>query len=163
MDEDINVKKETNYQAVLGNNQSLESSLSNLQDKWTEIIRELNEKMKTMPGLDSMMNEVYIKRQEALDLYYGTMKIQAARTRDYKFKASSIYNALKSGQNGLRYTNEAAITMQIEAKLSAEKECLDLLTNFTNFMKETVQTIDNIIYGINPKIKIYEMINGLKF
>ena len=119
--------------------------------------------MKTLPELDTMMNEVYMKRQEALDLYYGTMKIQSARTRDYNNKAASIYNALKGGQNGLRYTNEAAITMQIEAKLSAEKECIDLLSNFTNFMKETVQTIDNIIYGINAKIKIYEMINGLKF
>jgi hypothetical protein len=119
--------------------------------------------MKTLPELDTMMNEVYMKRQDALDLYYGTMKIQSARTRDYRNKAACIYNALKGGQNGLRYTNEAAITMQIEAKLSAEKECIDLLSNFTNFMNETVQTIDNIIYGINAKIKIYEMINGLKF
>ena len=152
-----------NNQTSVSSNQSLEASLSNLQDKWTETVRQLNEQMKTMPGLDTMMNEVYMRRQDAIDLYYGTMKIQSARTRDYKVKASNIYNALKSGQNGLRYTNEAAITMQIEAKLSAEKECIDLLTNFTNFMKETVQTIDNIIYGINPKIKIYEMINGLKF
>lgn len=152
-----------NNQTSVSSNQSLEASLSNLQDKWTETVRQLNEQMKTMPGLDTMMNEVYMRRQDAIDLYYGTMKIQSARTRDYKVKASNIYNALKSGQNGLRYTNEAAITMQIEAKLQAEKECIDLLTNFTNFMKETVQTIDNIIYGINPKIKIYEMINGLKF
>ena len=152
-----------NNQTSGSNNQSLEVSLSNLQDKWTDIIKQLNEQMKTLPELDTMMNEVYMKRQEALDLYYGTMKIQSARTRDYNNKAASIYNALKGGQNGLRYTNEAAITMQIEAKLSAEKECIDLLSNFTNFMKETVQTIDNIIYGINAKIKIYEMINGLKF
>lgn len=152
-----------NNQTSGSNNQSLEVSLSNLQDKWTDIIKQLNEQMKTLPELDTMMNEVYMKRQEALDLYYGTMKIQSARTRDYKNKAAIIYNALKGGQNGLRYTNEAAITMQIEAKLSAEKECIDLLSNFTNFMKETVQTIDNIIYGINAKIKIYEMINGLKF
>ena len=152
-----------NNQTSGSNNQSLEVSLSNLQDKWTDIIKQLNEQMKTLPELDTMMNEVYMKRQEALDLYYGTMKIQSARTRDYKNKAASIYNALKGGQNGLRYTNEAAITMQIEAKLSAEKECIDLLSNFTNFMKETGQTIDNIIYGINAKIKIYEMINGLKF
>ena len=157
--DDNNVNNQSNG----SNNQSLETSLSNLQDKWTDIIKQLNEQMKTLPGLDTMMNEVYMKRQEALDLYYGTMKIQSARTRDYKNKASIIYNALKGGQNGLRYTNEAAITMQIEAKLSAEKECIDLLSNFTNFMKETVQTIDNIIYGINPKIKIYEMIHGLKF
>ena len=37
------------------------------------------------------------------------------------------------------------------------------IMNFTNYLKETIQTIDNIIYGINAKIKLYEMINGLKF
>lgn len=146
-----------------GNNQSLQSSLTDLQDKWTESIKDLNSKMKSIQGLDELLTVVYMKRQDAVDLYYGTMKILSARTRDYKSKASVIYNSLKSGQNGLRYTNESAITMQIEAKLSPEKECIDLLTNFTNFMKETIQTIDNIIYGINAKIKVYEMINGLKF
>ena len=30
-------------------------------------------------------------------------------------------------------------------------------------MKNTIATIDNIIYGINNKIKVFEMINGLKF
>lgn len=145
------------------NNQSLQSSLTDLQDKWTEYVKDLNTKMKTIQGLDELLTVVYMKRQDAIDLYYGTMKILAARTRDYKSKASIIYNNLKSGQNGLRYTNEAAITMQIESKLSPEKECIDLLTNFTNFMKETVQTIDNIIYGINAKIKVYEIINGFKF
>jgi len=119
--------------------------------------------MKTLPELADMMNDVYIKRQEALDLYYGTMKILSKFNRNYKVSAAGIYNSLKSGQNGLRYTNESAITMQIEAQLSKEKEVIDLLTLFTDFMKETVHTIDNIIYGINPKIKIYEMINGLKF
>ena len=153
----------SNNQGIANNNQSLQSSLTDLQDKWTEYVKALNMKMKTIQGIDELLTIVYIKRQDALDLYYGTMKILSNRTRDYRGKAAAIYNSLKSGQNGLRYTNEAAITMQIESKLSAEKECIDLLTNFTNFMKETIQTIDNIIYGINAKIKIYEMINGLKF
>lgn len=157
--DNVEVKNEENN----SENISLEDKLSAFQDKWTDTIKNLNGQMKTLPSLADMMNEVYMKRQDALDIYYGTMKILSARTRDYKAKAAVIYNAIKSGQNGLRYTNESAINIQIEARLSAEKEVIDLLTNFTNFMKETVQTIDNIIFGIKDKIKIYEMINGLKF
>ena len=149
----------------LNNNQniSLDEQLTKLQDKWNDYIRELNEKMKDINSLNELLNIVYSKRQDAIDLYYGTMKILSVRTRDYKSKASNIYNTLKSGQAGLRYTNESAISTQIESKLIYEKETIDLLTNFTNYMKDTIQTIDNMIYGINNKIKLYEMINGLKF
>lgn len=149
----------------LNNNQNitLDEQLTKLQDKWNDYIKELNDKMKDINSLNELLNTVYSKRQDAIDLYYGTMKVLSVRTRDYKYKASNIYNILKSGQAGLRYTNESAISNQIESKLISEKETIDLLTNFTNYIKETIQTIDNIIYGINNKIKLYEMINGLKF
>lgn len=142
---------------------SLDNSLSNLQDKWTDIIKNLNERMKDLKSIDGLMNEVYLKRQEAIDLFYGTAKILQRQTRDYKSKASGIYLALKSGSSGIRYTNESAINLQIESQLSAEKESVDLLDNFCKFMKDTISTIDNIIYGINNKIKVFEMIHGLKF
>ena len=152
-----------NVNNVQNNDKSLEQSLANLQDKWTEEIRMLNEKLKNLNTLDELLTYVYSKRQDAVDLYYGTYKVLAAQTRDYKVKAATLYNNIKAGKNGLRYSNENSISLQIEANLYNEKANLDLLTNFTNFMKDTIQTIDNIIYGINSKIKIYEMINGLKF
>lgn len=153
----------TNFSTNVINNTTLDDALMKLQNQWTENIKELNEKMKTLRTVDDLLNEVYYKRQDAVDLFYGTNKALATQTRDYKFKASNIYNALKSGQAGLRYTNESAITMQIESKLFQEKENIDLLTNFCSFMKDTIVTIDNIIYGINNKVKVNEMLNGLKF
>ena len=144
-------------------NKSLDEQLTKLQDKWNDNIKLLNNNMKTLVSVNDLLNDVYSYRQEAIDLYYGTLKVLSVRTRDYKVKAANIYNGLKSGQNGLRYTNETSLNIQIEAKLTAEKEVIDLLTNFTNYMKETIQTIDNIIYGINNKIKIHEILNGMKF
>ena len=153
----------TSVQTNIKQQNSLENSLTNLQDKWTDIIKSLNERMKDLKSIDGLMNEVYLKRQEAIDLFYGTAKILSKQTRDYKTKASSIYLALKSGSSGIRYTNESAINLQIESQLSAEKESVDLLDNFCKYMKDTISTIDNIIYGINNKIKVFEMMNGLKF
>lgn len=154
----------TNIQQVQPVKQkTLSEELTDLQDKWVDIVKELNEKLKTLHSVDSLLNEVYTKRQEAVDTYYGTGKILADRNRDFKAKAATLYVNIKSGAQGIRYTNEGAITLQIEAKLSAEKETIDALTNFTNYMKDTIQSIDNIIYGINNKIKVYEMLNGMKF
>ena len=52
------------------NNQqpSLTDELSKLQDKWTTNIKELNDQMKNLPSIDQLMNEIYSKRQEAIDL-----------------------------------------------------------------------------------------------
>ena len=95
------------------NNQqpSLTDELSKLQDKWTTNIKELNDQMKNLPSIDQLMNEIYSKRQEAIDLYFGTNRVLAERTRDYKTKAAQIYMALKSGQANLRFTNEQSITL----------------------------------------------------
>ena len=144
-------------------NQTLEEKLTDLQDKWTDNIKALNEQMKNLTSIDGLLNEVYSKRQDAVDLYYGTYKILSKQTREYRASAAQLYNAIKSGANNIRYTNDNAINMQIESQLSDKKDIIDVLTSFTNYMKDTIQTIDNIIYGINSKIKIYEMIHGLKF
>ena len=124
----------TSVQTNTQQQNSLENSLTNLQDKWADIIKSLNERMKDLKSIDGLMNEVYLKRQEAIDLFYGTAKILSKQTRDYKTKASSIYLALKSGSSGIRYTNESAINLQIESQLSAEKESVDLLDKIFRFI-----------------------------
>ena len=144
-------------------NQPLDEKLADLQDKWTDEIKNLNDQMKTLTSIDGLLNEVYAKRQDAVDLYYGTYKILARQTREYRTSAAAIYNNIKTGANNIRYTNENAINMQVESQLADKKDIIDLMTSFTNFMKDTIQTIDNIIYGINSKIKVYEMMHGMKF
>ena len=51
---------------------SLTDELAKLQDKWTSIIKDLNDQMKNLHSIDQLMNEIYYKRQEAIDLYFGT-------------------------------------------------------------------------------------------
>ena len=58
----------TSVQTNTQQQNSLENSLTNLQDKWTDIIKSLNERMKDLKSIDGLMNEVYMKRQQAIDL-----------------------------------------------------------------------------------------------
>lgn len=139
-----------------------EDKLKNIQDKWVNIISELNIKMKDLPGIDSLLNEVYSKRQDLCDYMFSVLNILGKLTRQYKTKYAERYNYYKLGKNGLRYNNDSAISTQIEADLETEKTTIMLISNNVDFCKETLKTIDNMIYGINQKIKIYELINGLK-
>ena len=63
----------------------------------------------------------------------------------------------------MRFTTDQSIARQVEVDLQDKKELIDLLVSQNAFIKETISTIDNIIYAIKDKIKIKEMLNGMKF
>lgn len=153
-------------QAMSGQTQqvqtSLEDTLANQRAFWVSEITNLNEGLKTMPKLDEMLNTVYIKRQNAVDYYYAMNGVVLKQTKEYKAQYNSMFNSIKvNGFNGIRLNTDQAISRQVECELQDKKEVIDLLNNHNNFMKETIQTIDNIIYGINQKVKIHALINGI--
>lgn len=143
---------------------TLEDQLKKLQDKWTAEITELNGMMKTIQKLDELLNIIYTKRQEAVDYYHGINTVILKQSKEYKVAYNGIINRVRqTGMNGVRVQNESALGKIAENELVDKKESIDLLANHNSFIKETIQTIDNMIYGINQKVKIAEMLNGIKF
>lgn len=142
---------------------SLVERLIKMRQEWTNEVETLNADMKSLPTLDNLLNKVFVKRQNAVDMYYATMGVLQKQTRCYKKQYADLYNKLKMGTNGIRYTNEQSINMQIEAQLSDALGVINELKIFTDFMLDTIKTIDGIQYAISHKIKIYELVNGLKY
>lgn len=142
---------------------TLEDNLKRLQDKWTDEISSLNEKMKTLKALDELLGIIYTKRQEAVDYYHGINTVILKQNKEYKGSFNTMCNAIRmNGLNGLRM-QEAQIQKHVEGELLDKKAAIEQLSNHNSFIKETIQTIDNMIYGINQKIKLAEILNGLKF
>lgn len=140
--------------------QTLESRLQMIQEKWTSRVTALNEKMKSLYDIDSLLNVVYADRQDLVDYYTNIMFTLAKLTKQYNVKVAECYNRLKVGENGIRYTNESAINNQIEAQLSEVKHPIQLLSSHIEYLRETMKTIDSLIFGISSKIKVYELVNG---
>ena len=89
---------------------------------------------------------------------------QSLKIKSIPIAYNNIINRVRqTGLNGVRIQNESALSKIAENELIDKKESIDLLNNHNSFIKETIQTIDNMIYGINQKVKIAEMLNGLKF
>lgn len=142
---------------------TLEDNLKKLQDKWTDEIASLNEKMKTLKALDELLGVIYTKRQEAVDYYHGINTVILKQSREYKVSFNMMCNAIRvNGVNGMRL-QEAQIQKHVESELIDKKAAIEQLSNHNAYIKETIQTIDNMIYGINQKIKLAEILNGLKF
>lgn len=139
-----------------------EEKLSKIQDMWTENIKSLNAMMKDLPSLNELLNKLYSERQNAVDYFFVLQKILLKLSIEYKKEYAFNYNELKKGSAQLRYSTESSISVQIESILSEKKLNIELIDSHCNYMKETIKSIDSIIYAVSQKIKIYELMNGFQ-
>lgn len=140
---------------------TLEDYISTHQKTWSALVTELNSKMKKFADLPDLQNVVYAKRQDALDYYFILLGKISSLVKDYKSKYAAKYNYYKVSSQ-IRYSSDAAINAQIDSDLGQEKYNIELLDNHAKYMQETIKTIDSIIYGINNRIRVEELISGLK-
>lgn len=131
------------------------------QEKWNGILHTLNEKMKNVNTLPDLMNVVYCQRQDAVDYYHTMLNKLTKRENEYKRLYAAEYNKLKTNAQ-IRYSTEAAINAQIEANLADMIYITNLLDNHTRYMLDTIKSIDNIIYGINNRLRVEELMEGVK-
>ena len=144
--------------------QTVEEMLIAQREKWTQDINALNASMSNLVKIDEMMNTIYAKRQEAIDYYYAMNGVILKQSKEYKALYNQMFNNIKiNGYNGMRFSTDQSISRQVEVDLQDKKEVIDLLVSQNAFIKETISTIDNIIFAIKDKIKIKEMLNGMKF
>lgn len=140
------------------NENSLEEFVAQKQKEWNEVIKNLNDKFKTIPELQKMLNEIYNVRQNCQDVYRSMLTKCAKLSREYKKEYARLYNEhMVSSQ--IRYKSEAAINAQIAAQMADFKYTMDIMESYTNYLSETMKTIDNMIYGINQRLKIEEFLN----
>ena len=72
-----------------GNNQTpLEETLAAHRTKWTEDIKEINDKLKSLVKTDELLNEIYSKRQSCVDYYYSMNRVILKHSKAYK----KLYN-----------------------------------------------------------------------
>lgn len=140
---------------------TLEDWVAEHQDRWNQRIAELNKRMKSVPDLVELLNVVYAARQDAVEYYYSLLNKIAPMSRTYNQRYAVEYNNLKTNAQ-IRYTTEAAINAQIAANLADFLYTKDLLDIHARFMADTIKSIDNLIYGINHRIHLEELMEGVK-
>ena len=143
---------------------TLVDKLAGDRQKWTQEVTELNDMMKTLPKVNELLNVIYTKRQECVDYHTGMEDVIIVQKSQFKQQYNNMFNNIKiNGFNGIRYNTDTNIIKCIEGELAESKKIIDMLENHNNYIKETIATLDNLIYGINQKIKLAEILNGLKF
>lgn len=144
-----------------GTVQTLEDYVNMHQSQWSEIISEMNTKLKNFYDIPELQNIVYSKRQDALDYYFGLLSKISLLSKEYKLQYAQKYNVYKTAAQ-IRYTSDSAINAQIASDLRDIIYKSELLSNHSKYMQETIKTIDGIIYAITNRIKIEELVRDIK-
>lgn len=141
--------------------QTLEEYINLHQTEWSELINDMNSKLKNFYDIPELQNIVYSKRQDALDYYFGLLTKVSALSKSYKKQYAEKYNAYKTVSQ-IRYTSDAAINAQIASDLCDIIYNSELLSNHAKYMQETIKTIDGIIYAIANRIRVEELVRDVK-
>jgi hypothetical protein len=142
-------------------NDTLEDYINKHQTKWSELISEMNIKLKNFYDIPELQNIVYSERQNALDYYFGLLTKVASISKRYKKEYAEKYNAYKTTSQ-IRYSSDTAINAQVASDLCDLVYYSELLSNHAKYMQETIKTIDGIIYAINSRIEVEKLVRDYK-
>jgi hypothetical protein len=137
--------------------QTLEQYILSKQSYWTNKIKEVNDKFKTIISLQSVTTEVYSLRQDLEEYHKQVLFKCAGLSRDYKKRYAELYNAYKTSTQ-IRYSSDAAINAQIASQLADFLYNMDLMNHHSNFIQESIKNVDSIIYGIKHRIDIENLL-----
>jgi len=138
---------------------TLEAYIEKSKAEWLGIINEMNKKFVSLPLLRELSGELYSQRQIALEYNNELMNRLSTLNKSYRTEYAAKYNYYKAQAN-IMYKSDSAINAQVLSDLSQTLYKIELLSNFSEFMKETIKTIDDMIYGISNRIRLEELILG---
>lgn len=159
-----NTQGNTNAQQQPQQNGTLDEFFLKEQQTWVDDIKTLNEKMKDLPKLYELLNEIYETRQVCVAQHSKINLMLLQKTTEFKAKYNYAFNnyKLNGASNGMRFSSDSAIQRQIEVDLQVEASMIEVIKNHRDYLEKTIESIDAMRYGIPQKVRIYEIMNGIK-
>ena len=104
--------------------------------------------------------ELYSERQVATDYIHELTVLFSKLKKLYLTEWKKAYDALSMNED-LRY-NEREKTKFADEKAAGSKLKMEILQNHIDYFRETVKTIDNMIFGVKHRLDIEDFKRGNK-
>lgn len=143
------------------NKLTLDKQFETERMKWEGIVREMSLQMKRILSLGELMTTIYTERQQTVEYYHYLLSVLIKLNAKYRKEYAEKYDFWTT-KSQIRYPNETTKVNKILSEMSDICEKKEKVENHSNFMKNTIATIDNIIYAIPRRIDIEQMIKGDK-
>jgi hypothetical protein len=143
------------------NKVTLDAQFERERMKWEGIVREMSLQMKRIASVGELMTTIYTDRQQAVEYYHYLLSVLIQLNAKYRKEYAEKYDFWTT-KSQIRYPNETTKVNKILSEMSDISQKKEKVENHANFMKNTISTIDNIIYAIPRRIDIEQMIKGDK-
>jgi len=137
----------------------LDDKLSKKRDEWTNKIKDMGKKLKSLQDANDLLTDIYTERQLAVEYYHYLIAVFSKINKKYYKEWSDRYD-FYTYQSNKRFPNEKQKTIQIMSDLGEIVIKRELLENHLKFMDKSIDSIDGIKFGIGYKIEIEKLSKG---
>jgi hypothetical protein len=145
-------------QKQASSNDTLATRFRKEREDWITKIQEFSDNLRTVSQIGELMVEVYSQRQIAVEYSHTLMS--------HLIKINKIYRE-KKHEKYIYYTQNYDVRLDKDAReghigydLTEIIEKRDMVQNHLDYFRETIKTIDNIIFGIKHRISLEEYRRG---
>lgn len=130
------------------------------RENWKNIVKAIGQRFRNVENLTEVQVDLYSRRQEAIEYQF---RLIASHTRLKKAYAAEWKKAFDgAGKNqDLRYNDKDKARIADAAVLEIKYK-VDSVQNHIDYFRETVKTIDNMIFGVKHRIEIENFKIGMK-
>lgn len=128
--------------------------------QWTSDVRGIASRFKIVENMAEVQVDLYSTRQQAVDYMQQLSVLQSRLKKNYESDWKKAYDDLALNQD-FRY-NERERAKFASERTSTSKLKIDILQSHIEFFRETIKTIDNMIFGVKHRIEIEDFKRGNK-
>lgn len=126
--------------------------------EWTETLKKLSSKFSKMNLLTELQVDLFSNRQVLIEKKMYITDLFNKLNKKAKIMKANNFRDLRSKEN-LYTKSNSDFKLLLEEKDANIDEKLAMYSNHLNFLQETINTIDRMIFGVKHRLQIYEYID----
>lgn len=130
------------------------------RQEWTEIVRGIAQRFKIVDDMVEVQVDLYSRRQLSVDYMQQLNVLQSRLKKNYESEWKRAYDDLALNQD-FRYNERERAKFATE-RTSSSKLKMDIVQTHIEFFRETIKTIDNMIFGVKHRLEIEDFKRGIK-
>lgn len=130
------------------------------RQEWTSLIKNIASRFKIVENMAEVQVDLYSQRQLAVDYMQQLSVLQSRLKKNYESEWKKAYDDLALNQD-FRYNERERAKFATE-RTSTSKLKIDILQIHIEYFRETIRTLDNMIFGVKHRIEIEDFKRGNK-
>jgi hypothetical protein len=119
---------------------------------WTDSVTSIGRRFREVENLAEVQVDLYTKRQEALEYQYKLIAVHTKLKNMFAVQWKRAYE--EAGRDDDVRFSEKEKTKTADAGTANLKFKTETVSNQVEFFRETIKTIDNMIFGVKHRIDI---------